>query len=64
MPSVIITACLAAIVAILAIFAIVAGGYFWWRHKRSQLQFIEPNDEEHWYVYDIIFIIYLSKIFS
>lgn len=46
MHSVILTACLAAIAAILAIFAIVAAGYFWWRHKRSQLQFIEPNEEQ------------------
>lgn len=46
MPSVIFTVCLAAIIAILAIFAIVAGGYFWWRHKRSQLQFIEPGQDE------------------
>lgn len=45
MPKVIIIGCLAALAIITSIFAIIVGGYLWWRHKRSQLQFIEPNED-------------------
>lgn len=24
---------------------LLAAGYFWWRHKRSQLEFVEPCDD-------------------
>lgn len=24
---------------------LLAAAYFWWRHKRSQLEFVEPNDD-------------------
>lgn len=32
----------------MGILLLLAGGYLWWRHKRSQLKFIEPDefDEE------------------
>lgn len=30
---------------ILFILALLAAAYFWWRHKRSQLEFVEPCDE-------------------
>lgn len=30
---------------ILLILALLAAAYFWWRHKRSQLEFVEPCDE-------------------
>ncbi|XP_070138530.1 synaptotagmin-7 isoform X3 [Drosophila bipectinata] len=46
MASVILIACLAILGLIIAISLFLAGGYLWWRHKRSQLQFIEPNEDE------------------
>lgn len=27
------------------ILILLAAAYFWWRHKRSQLEFVEPTDE-------------------
>lgn len=46
MANVIIIGCLATIGVIIVILLLLAGGYFWWRHKRSQLKFIEPNEDE------------------
>ncbi|XP_030081715.1 synaptotagmin-7 isoform X1 [Drosophila hydei] len=46
MASIILIACLAILGLIIAIALFLAGGYLWWRHKRSQLQFIEPNEDE------------------
>ncbi|ALC48087.1 Syt7 [Drosophila busckii] len=46
MASIILIACLAILGLIIAISLFLAGGYLWWRHKRSQLQFIEPNEDE------------------
>ncbi|XP_023035973.1 synaptotagmin-7 isoform X1 [Drosophila willistoni] len=46
MASLILIACLAILGLIIAIALFLAGGYLWWRHKRSQLQFIEPNEDE------------------
>ncbi|KAH8269774.1 hypothetical protein KR018_001475 [Drosophila ironensis] len=46
MASVVLIACLAILGLIIAIALFLAGGYLWWRHKRSQLQFIEPNEDE------------------
>lgn len=31
-------------IATVALFMVAA--YFWWQHKRSQLEFVEPCDEE------------------
>lgn len=31
---------------LIAILLLLAGGYLWWRHKRSQLKFIEPHEDE------------------
>lgn len=42
----ILIGCLATIGVIIVILMLLAGGYFWWRHKRSQLKFIEPNEDE------------------
>uniref|UniRef100_A0A6B2E5H5 Putative ca2+-dependent phospholipid-binding protein synaptotagmin n=1 Tax=Phlebotomus kandelakii TaxID=1109342 RepID=A0A6B2E5H5_9DIPT len=46
MVSVLVIGCLATLGAIVTVLILFAGGYLWWRHKRSQLQFIEPNDDE------------------
>ncbi|XP_055714593.1 synaptotagmin-7 isoform X2 [Phlebotomus papatasi] len=46
MVSVLVIGCLATVGAIVTVLLLFAGGYLWWRHKRSQLQFIEPNDDE------------------
>lgn len=46
MANVIIIGCLATIGVIIVILLLLAGGYLWWRHKRSQLKFIEPNEDE------------------
>ncbi|KAH8398902.1 hypothetical protein KR222_005989 [Zaprionus bogoriensis] len=46
MASLILIACLAILGLIIVIALFLAGGYLWWRHKRSQLQFIEPNEDE------------------
>lgn len=46
MTSLILVGCLATLGIIIAISLFLAGGYLWWRHKRSQLQFIEPNEDE------------------
>ncbi|EDW50896.1 GM26786 [Drosophila sechellia] len=46
MASIVLIACLAILGLIIAIALFLAGGYLWWRHKRSQLQFIEPNEDE------------------
>ncbi|KAH8256448.1 hypothetical protein KR032_007297 [Drosophila birchii] len=46
MASILLIACLAILGLIIAIALFLAGGYLWWRHKRSQLQFIEPNEDE------------------
>ncbi|XP_069968511.1 synaptotagmin-7 isoform X2 [Bactrocera oleae] len=46
MANIILIACLAVLGIIIAIALFLAGGYLWWRHKRSQLQFIEPNEDE------------------
>ncbi|XP_055690378.1 synaptotagmin-7 [Lutzomyia longipalpis] len=46
MVSVLVIGCLATLGAIVTVLLLFAGGYLWWRHKRSQLQFIEPNDDE------------------
>lgn len=46
MTSIILIGCLATLGIIIAISLFLAGGYLWWRHKRSQLQFIEPNEDE------------------
>ncbi|XP_052854818.1 synaptotagmin-7 isoform X2 [Drosophila gunungcola] len=46
MASIVLIACLAVLGLIIAIALFLAGGYLWWRHKRSQLQFIEPNEDE------------------
>lgn len=46
MASAILIGCLATLGIIIAILLFLAGGYLWWRHKRSQLQFIEPNEDE------------------
>lgn len=46
MVSVLVIGCLATVGAIVTVLILFAGGYLWWRHKRSQLQFIEPNDDE------------------
>ncbi|XP_037041809.1 synaptotagmin-7 isoform X2 [Bradysia coprophila] len=46
MVSAVLIGCLATVGVIITILLLLAGGYLWWRHKRSQLQFIEPNEEE------------------
>ena len=48
MVSAILIGFLAVFGVIVGILLLLAGGYLWWRHKRSQLKFIEPNefDEE------------------
>ncbi|XP_037953473.1 synaptotagmin-7 [Teleopsis dalmanni] len=46
MANIILIASLAVLGIIIAISLFLAGGYLWWRHKRSQLQFIEPNEDE------------------
>lgn len=46
MASVIIIGLLSTLGVLIAILLLLAGGYLWWRHKRSQLKFIEPNDDE------------------
>ena len=46
MANIILIACLTVLGLIIAIGLFLAGGYLWWRHKRSQLQFIEPHDDE------------------
>lgn len=48
MVSAILIGCLAVFGVIAGILLLLAGGYLWWRHKRSQLKFIEPDefDEE------------------
>uniref|UniRef100_A0A1A9WQB8 C2 domain-containing protein n=2 Tax=Glossina TaxID=7393 RepID=A0A1A9WQB8_9MUSC len=46
MANLILIACLAILGILIAISLFLAGGYLWWRHKRSQLQFIEPNEDE------------------
>ncbi|XP_053969022.1 uncharacterized protein LOC128870427 [Anastrepha ludens] len=46
MANIILIACLSVLGIIIAIALFLAGGYLWWRHKRSQLQFIEPNEDE------------------
>ncbi|XP_059609706.1 synaptotagmin-7 isoform X2 [Phlebotomus argentipes] len=46
MVSVLVIGCLATLGAIITVLLLFAGGYLWWRHKRSQLHFIEPNDDE------------------
>jgi len=46
MASIVLIACLAILGLIITIALFLAGGYLWWRHKRSQLQFIEPNEDE------------------
>lgn len=46
MASVIIIGLLATLGVIIVILLLLAGGYLWWRHKRSQLKFIEPNEDE------------------
>jgi synaptotagmin-7 len=30
---------------IVLLLILLAAAYFWWRHKRSQLEFVEPTDE-------------------
>lgn len=32
---------------IVLLLILLAAAYFWWRHKRSQLEFVEPNDNEN-----------------
>lgn len=48
-PSEIGTIVLIGVLVTLGIIALVlvllAAGYFWWRHKRSQLEFVEPCDD-------------------
>lgn len=44
MVSAILIGFLAVFGVIVGILMLLAGGYLWWRHKRSQLKFIEPND--------------------
>lgn len=44
MVSAILIGFLAVFGVIVGILLLLAGGYLWWRHKRSQLKFIEPND--------------------
>lgn len=48
MVSAVLIGFLAVFGVIVGILLLLAGGYLWWRHKRSQLKFIEPNefDEE------------------
>lgn len=48
MVSAMVVGFLAVFGVIVGILLLLAGGYLWWRHKRSQLKFIEPNefDEE------------------
>lgn len=46
MANIILICSLAAFGLIFVILLLLAGGYFWWRHKRSQLQFVEPIDDE------------------
>lgn len=46
MASAILIALLATFGVILTIALLMVAAYFWWRHKRSQLEFIEPCDEE------------------
>ncbi|XP_017062644.1 synaptotagmin-7 isoform X1 [Drosophila eugracilis] len=46
MANIVLIASLAVLGLIIAIALFLAGGYLWWRHKRSQLQFIEPNEDE------------------
>lgn len=46
MASAVLIGCLATLGVIITILLLLAGGYLWWRHKRSQLQFIEPNEDE------------------
>ena len=48
MVSAVLVGFLAVFGVIVGILLLLAGGYLWWRHKRSQLKFIEPNefDEE------------------
>lgn len=48
MVSAILVGFLAVFGVIVGILLLLAGGYLWWRHKRSQLKFIEPDefDEE------------------
>lgn len=45
MVSAVLIGCLATVGVIITILLLLAGGYLWWRHKRSQLQFIEPNED-------------------
>lgn len=44
MVSAVLIGFLAVFGVIVGILMLLAGGYLWWRHKRSQLKFIEPND--------------------
>lgn len=46
MASGVLIGCLATLAVIILILLLLAGGYLWWRHKRSQLQFIEPHEDE------------------
>uniref|UniRef100_T1GCS0 Vitellogenin domain-containing protein n=1 Tax=Megaselia scalaris TaxID=36166 RepID=T1GCS0_MEGSC len=46
MDNIILICSLSVFGLIFAILLFLAGGYFWWRHKRSQLQFVEPVDDE------------------
>ncbi|KAL9873490.1 synaptotagmin 7 isoform 5-T17 [Glossina fuscipes fuscipes] len=47
MANLILIACLAILAILITISLFLAGGYLWWRHKRSQLQFIEPTEDEN-----------------
>lgn len=46
MVSAIVIGLLVTLGVIVSIALFMVGAYFWWRHKRSQLEFIEPCDEE------------------
>ncbi|GAB0092118.1 hypothetical protein DMENIID0001_070850 [Sergentomyia squamirostris] len=46
MVNILVIGCLATLGAIVTVLLLFAGGYLWWRHKRSQLQFVEPNEYE------------------
>lgn len=47
MVSVIVLGVLITLAIILLVLLLLAGAYLWWRHKRSQLQFIEPPSDDN-----------------
>uniref|UniRef100_A0A1B0FEM9 Uncharacterized protein n=1 Tax=Glossina morsitans morsitans TaxID=37546 RepID=A0A1B0FEM9_GLOMM len=56
MANLILIACLAILAVLITISLFLAGGYLWWRHKRSQLQFIEPTEDENSSSYSLKYV--------